>query len=66
MASRCLMFMYFLLAHWVPATWRRRAQTSIRAELPSGKVPTTLVRLRISRFRRSMTVFVRGSIPNSV
>ena len=58
-ASRCLMFIYFLLPHWVPATWRRRAQTSIRAELPSGKVPTTLVRLRISRFRRSLTLFVR-------
>ena len=59
MASRRFMFKYFLLPHWVPATWRRRAQTSIRAELPSGKVPTTLVRLRISRFRRSMTLFVR-------
>ena len=69
-ASRCFMFMYFLFPHWVPATWRRRAQTSIRAELPSGKVPTTRVRLRISRLRRSMTLFVRirvqGSIPNSV
>ena len=32
------MFMYFLLPHWVPATWRSRAQTSMRAELPSGKV----------------------------
>ena len=28
-ASRCFMFMYFLLPHWVPATWRSRAQTSI-------------------------------------
>ncbi len=33
------MLMYFLLPHWVPATWRRRAQTSISAELLSGKVP---------------------------
>ena len=48
-----------LLPHWVPATWCRRAQTSIRTELPSGKVPTTRVRLRISRLRRSMTLFVR-------
>ena len=24
------MFMYFLLLHWVPATWRGRAQTSMR------------------------------------
>ena len=30
-----------------------------RAELLSGKVPTIRVRLRISRFRRSMTLFVR-------
>ena len=43
-ASKCFMFMYFLLPHWVPATWRSRAQTSIRAELPSGNVPTTRVR----------------------
>ena len=27
------MFMYFLQPHWVPATWRSLAQTSIRAEL---------------------------------
>ena len=32
-ASKCFMFMYFLQPHWVPATWRSRAQTSIRAEL---------------------------------
>ena len=38
-ASKCFIFMYFLLPHWVPATWRSMAQTSIRAELPSGKVP---------------------------
>ena len=43
-ASKCFMFMYFLLPHWVPATWRSRAQTSIRAEFPSGNVPTTRVR----------------------
>lgn len=29
MASRCFIFMYFLLPHCVPATWRSRAQTSI-------------------------------------
>ena len=40
-ASRCFMFMYFLLPHSVPATWRSLAQTSMRAELPSGKQPTT-------------------------
>ena len=58
-ASKCFMFMYFLLPHWVPATWRSLAQTSIRAELPSGKVPTTRVRRRISRFSRSITLLVR-------
>ena len=57
-ASRCFIFMYFLLPHWVPATWRSRAQTSIRAELPSGKLPTTRVRRRISRLSRSMTLLV--------
>ena len=54
-SSKCFMFMYFLLLHCVPATWRRRAQTSIRAELPSGKLPTSRVRRRISRFSRPMT-----------
>ena len=39
--------MYFLQPHWVPATWRSRAQTSIRAELPSGNVPTTRVLRRL-------------------
>ena len=46
-ASKCFMFMYFLQPHWVPATWRSRAQTSIRAELPSGNVPTTRVRAAV-------------------
>ena len=40
---KCFMFMYFLQPHWVPAAWRSRAQTSIRAEFPSGNVPTTRV-----------------------
>ena len=39
------MFMYFLLPHWVPATWRSRAQTSMRAELPSRKLPTMYDRM---------------------
>ena len=59
MVSRCFIFMYFLLPHWVPAPWCRRAQISMRAELPSGKVPTTRVRRRISRLSRSMTLLVR-------
>ena len=31
------MFMYFLLPHWGPATWRNWAQASMRAELPTGR-----------------------------
>ena len=58
-ASRCFMFMYFLQPHWVPATWRSLAQTSISAEFPSGKAPTTRVLRRISRFIRSITLLVR-------
>ena len=65
-SSRCFMFMYFLLPHWVPATWRSRAQTSMRAELPSGKLPTTRVRRRISRFSRSMTLLVRMRVQCSL
>ena len=46
----------FLQPHWVPATWRSLAQTSIRAEFPSGNVPTTRVLRRISRFSSSFSV----------
>ena len=38
-ASKCFIFMYFLLPHWVCAAWRSFAQTSIRAEFPSGNAP---------------------------
>ena len=38
---------------------RSRAQISMRAKLPSGKLPTTRVRRRISWFSRSMTLFVQ-------
>ena len=54
------MFLYFLLPHWLPATWRNQAQTSIRAEFPSGKLPTARVRRRISRFSLSTTLLVRN------
>ena len=36
-----------------------RAVTSMSAEWPSGKLPTTRVRRRISRMIRSMGLFVR-------
>lgn len=55
-ASKCFMLIYFLLPQCVPATWRNLAQTNISAEFPSGKQPTTLVRRRISRFNRSITL----------
>lgn len=57
--SRLFMLMYRFVPHWVPVTCRSLAHTSIRAELPSGKVPTTRVRLRISQFRRSSILLVR-------
>ena len=42
------------------------AQTSIRAELPSGNVPTTRVLRRISRFSRSITLLVRMRVQCSL
>ena len=45
------------------AAWRSLAQTSIRVELPSRKVPTTRVRRRISQFSRSMTLLVPDARP---
>ena len=58
-ASRCFMFMYFLFHHWVSVTWRSLAQTSIRAELSSGKLATTRVQRRVSKFSFSTTLLVR-------
>lgn len=49
-ASRCCISMCLLLSYWILATWSSRAQTSIKAELPSGKLLTTWVRRRGSRF----------------
>ena len=51
--------MYRCVPHFWPAMYRRRAATSIRAACPSGKLPTTRVRRRISRFRRSSGLLVR-------
>ena len=48
----------FLLCHRVSATGRSQAQTSIRAEFPSGKLPITRVRRRISLFRHLITLLV--------
>ena len=65
-ASRRFIFMYFLLPYWVPATWRGRAQASIRAALPSGKLPATRVRRRFSRFNPSMAWLVRIRVRRSL
>lgn len=43
-----------------------QAQTSVRAELPYGKLPTTRVRRRISQFSRSMTSLVRMRVQCSL
>ena len=64
--SRRFIFICFFLPHWVPATCRGRAQISIKAELPSGKLPTTRVRQRISRFSRSITLLVRMRVQCSL
>ena len=40
-------------------TYRILAQMSMSALLPSGKLPTTLVRRRTSLLRRSIMLFVR-------
>lgn len=40
-------------------TWRSRAHTIIGALSPTGNVPTTHVRRRISRFSRSIILFVQ-------
>lgn len=58
-ASKCFMFMYNFAPHMECSMYRKRAQTSISAEFPSGNVPTTRVRRRISRFSRSMTLLLR-------
>ena len=46
-APKRFLLVHFLLPHWAPGTWRRRAKISISAELPSGKVPATRVNRRI-------------------
>lgn len=43
-----LLFMYFLLPHWVPSTWCSRTQISIKGELPFGKLPTTRAAMDLS------------------
>lgn len=65
-SSKCFIFIYFLLPHWMPATWRRRVQTSIKAEFPSGKLPTTRVQRRISWFNLSITLLVRMGVQCSL
>ena len=56
---RYFMHKYLFVPQFFPDTYRSLAHTSINADFPSEKAPTTLVRLRISRFIRSITLFVR-------
>ena len=46
---------YLFLPHSCSTMYFSLAVTSMRAELPSGKVPTTLVLLLISRMMRSIS-----------
>ena len=55
--SRCFMFIYFLLSQLSTSYIAQPAQTSMRAEFSSGKLPTTRVRCRISRLSLSMTSY---------
>jgi hypothetical protein len=56
-----------LVPHRGAATYRRRAATSISADLPSGKAPTTRVR-RISRISRSsgLLVLIERQCPKGI
>src|ERR1019366_4540731 len=54
----CLAVRIRLVPHLVAATCRSRAATNMRADWPSGKAPTTLVRRRISRISRSNGLLV--------
>ena len=47
------MLRYRLADHRVPAMCLNLAAARLRADCPSGKAPTTRVRRRISRIRRS-------------
>ena len=46
------------MLHSFAVTYLMRAQTSMSALFPSGKLPTTRVRRRISRLSRSIILFV--------
>ena len=50
---------YLLLPQFPSATYLHLAAASIIADLPSGKLPTALVRLLTSRLSRSMPLLVR-------
>ena len=58
---RYFMHKYLFVPQSFPYTYRSLSHTSINADFPSGKAPTTRVRLRISRFIRSKRAFARYS-----
>ena len=64
--SNGFIFIYFRVAHRVPAMQRRRAATKCRQDFPSGNAPTTRVRLRISRISRSSGLLVLKLHPVAV
>ena len=51
--------MYFLLPHWMSATWCSRAQISIIAELSAGNLPITRKRRQLFWWGCSMKLLVR-------
>ena len=54
--------MYFRVAPWVPAIWRRRAAARFRQDFPSGNAPTTRVRRLIPRMIRTRGLLVPSLI----
>ena len=62
---RCSMLKYFFVPQSEEETYRNRAHTNISALFPSGNAPTAFVRLRISRFIRSIPLFERIFIQSS-
>ena len=62
-ASRCFMFMCILLPHWGPATWRSRAQTSMRGGAAVRKTAHhtgTAANLPVEPFNNNAVIHLLG------